>query len=95
MTDLVKRVLNNRNDLIERKLKACAKENIENAKQTDLHNIDYLQAEIVSLRSLLRDCKPYVQKEMENIIKSYGTGNCDWIWKTSYLLTRINEIIEE
>lgn len=95
MTDLVKRVLNNRNDLIERKLKAYAKENIENAKQTDLHNIDYLQAEIVSLRSLLRDCKPYVQKEMENIIKGYGTGNCDWIWKTSYLLTRINEIIEE
>lgn len=58
-------------------------------------SIDYLQAEIVSLRSLLRDCKPYVQKEMENIIKGYGTGNCDWIWKTSYLLTRINEIIEE
>ena len=45
------------------------------------------------LRQLLKECKPYIQKEMETI-KGVGFCNCDWAWKTSDLLTRINEVLK-
>lgn len=51
-----------------------------------------LQSENDKLRGLLKECKPYIQKEMETI-KGAGFCNCDWAWKTSDVLTRINEAI--
>lgn len=47
------------------------------------------ELEIGYLRTLLKECKPYIQKEMETI-KGANFCNCDWAWKTSDLLTRIN-----
>lgn len=47
------------------------------------------------LLALLKECKPYIQKEMENIIKGIGFYSCDWVWKTSDVLTRINATIGE
>lgn len=44
--------------------------------------------------ALLKECKPYIQKEMETI-KGAGFYNCDWVWKVSDLLTRINAAIGE
>lgn len=53
-----------------------------------------LQLENNKLRGLLKECKPYIRKEMETI-KSARFCNCDWAWKTSDLLTRINAALGE
>lgn len=50
--------------------------------------------ELQNLRNLLKECKPYIQKEMETI-KGAGFCNCDWAWKTSDLLTCINVALGE
>lgn len=50
--------------------------------------------ELLRLRTLLKECKPYIQKEMETI-KGAGFCNCDWAWKTSDLITRINAALGE
>lgn len=52
------------------------------------------ELEIGHLRTLLRKCKPYIQKEMETI-KGANFCNCDWAWKTSDLLTCINVALGE
>lgn len=54
--------------------------------------LDFQTQTIEQLRQLLKECKPYIQKEMETI-KGVGFCNCDWAWKTSDLLTRINEVL--
>lgn len=51
-----------------------------------------LESDNRKFRQLLKECKPYIQKEMETI-KGAGFCNCDWAWKTSDLLTRINEVL--
>lgn len=52
-----------------------------------------LESDNRKFRQLLKECKPYIQKEMETI-KGVGFCNCDWAWKTSDLLTRINEVLK-
>ena len=60
----------------------------------DVTNVKQKDQIIEQLHQLLEDCKPYIQKEME-IIKGAGFCNCDWAWKTSDVLTRINAAINE
>lgn len=68
---------------------------LENERLLNLKHIDFEKVrKIVKLRMLLKECEPYVQKEMETI-KGAGFCNCDWAWKTSDLLTRINAAIGE
>lgn len=63
---------------------------LENERLLNLKHIDFEKVQtIVKLRMLLEECKPYIQKEMETI-KGAGFCNCEWAWKTSDLLTRIN-----
>lgn len=67
---------------------------LENERLLNLKHIDFEKVQkIVKLRMLLKECKPYIQKEMETI-KGVGFCNCDWAWKTSDLLTRINEVLK-
>lgn len=68
---------------------------LENERLLNLKHIDFEKVQkIVKLRMLLKECKPYIQKEMETI-KGAGFCNCDWAWKTSDLLTRIKATIGE
>lgn len=68
---------------------------LENERLLNLKHIDFEKVrKIVKLRELLKECKPYIKKEMETI-KGAGFCNCDWAWKTSNLLTRINAAIGE
>lgn len=52
------------------------------------------ELEIGHLRTLLKECKPYIQKEMETI-KGANFCNCDWAWKTYDFLTRVNVALGE
>lgn len=68
---------------------------LENERLLNLKHIDFEKVrKIVKLRILLEECKPYIQKEMETI-KGAGFCNCEWAWKTSDLLTRINAALGE
>ena len=68
---------------------------LENERLLNLKHIDFEKVQtIVKLRMLLKECKPYILKEMETI-KGAGFCNCEWAWKTSDLLTRINAAIGE
>lgn len=60
--------------------------------ETYKDNIATKEQTIKQLRGLLKECKPFLEKEMETI-KGAGFCNCDWAWKTSDVLTRINEAI--
>lgn len=63
---------------------------LENERLLNLKHIDFEKVRtIVKLRMLLEECLPYIQKEIETI-KGAGFCNCEWAWKTSDLLTRIN-----
>lgn len=78
------------------KVKTLSLEN-ERLERELRQKVDYIH-EILEIKdiykNLLKECKPYIKKEMETI-KGAGFCNCDWAWKTSDLLTRIKATIGE
>lgn len=88
----------NENDFeIKDVLAPCDYEELQRLKKEN-DNLSALitggELEIGHLRILLKECKPYIQKEMETI-KGANFCNCDWAWKTYDLLTCINVALGE
>lgn len=71
-----------------------SKDVVEVLAPCDYEKLHRLKEENKQLRALLKECKPYIQKEMETI-KSAGFCDCDWAWRISDLLIRINAALGE
>lgn len=91
------KLMHNKSGEIKEVLSPCDYEEMQRLKKEN-DNLSALitsgELEIGYLRTLLKECKPYIQKEMETI-KGANFCNCDWAWKTSDLLTRINAALGE